>query len=69
MYTYVVITVPTVPCNFNYSHLTNSSVMLTWRRPDPPNELITQYNVSDIIDVIIVDNCFITGVLCWYKLK
>ena len=23
---------------------------LTWIRPDPPNGLITQYNVSDIIN-------------------
>ena len=28
------------------------SVTLTWRRPDPPNGLITQYNVSDIINTV-----------------
>ena len=65
----VIIIVPTAPSNFNYSHLTNSSVMLTWRRPDPPNGLITQYIVSDIINVIIINSGYITGVLCWYKLR
>ena len=46
------ITVPSAPRNFNNNNPTNTcvilSVALTWRRPDPPNGLITQYNVSDI---------------------
>ena len=47
------ITVPTAPHNFNsYISTTTTgitlSVILTWGRPDPPNGLITQYNVSDI---------------------
>ena len=46
------IAVPTAPPNFNYMSPTNNdgvlSVTLTWRRPDPPNGLITQCNVSDI---------------------
>ena len=43
------ITVPSAPHNFN---TTNTcvilSVALTWSRPDPPNGLITKYNVSGI---------------------
>ena len=46
------IAVPTAPRDFNYMNPANTgviiSVTLTWRRPDPPNGLITQYNVSDI---------------------
>ena len=46
------ITVPTAPHDFSYMNPTNVgiilSVTLTWRRPAPPNGLITQYNVSDI---------------------
>ena len=41
-------TVPTAPRNLNYLNLTNSSVTLTWSRPDPPHGIITQYNVSNI---------------------
>ena len=43
-----VIVVPTAPRNLNYTARTPTGVTLTWRRPDPPNGLITQYNVSDI---------------------
>ena len=43
-----VIVVPTAPRNLNYTDLTATAVTLTWRRPDPPNGLIIQYNVSDI---------------------
>ena len=39
---------PSAPRNLNYTDLTSSSVTLTWRRPDPPNGLITKYNVSHI---------------------
>ena len=39
---------PTAPRNLNYIDLTGTGVTLTWRRPDPPNGVITQYNVSDI---------------------
>ena len=45
------IAVPTVPRDFNYMNPPTTgvilSVTLTWRRPNPPNGLITQYNVSD----------------------
>ena len=48
----ILITVPTTPHNFIYYNPTNTgvtlSITLTWRRPDSPNGLITQYNVSDI---------------------
>ena len=40
---------PTAPHNLNYTDLTATGVTLTWRRPDPPNGLITQYNVSNTI--------------------
>ena len=44
------IAVPTAPCDFKYINPANTgglfSVTLTWNRPDPPNGLITQYNVS-----------------------
>ena len=58
MYTIIstvnLITVPTAPRNVNSMNPTGTggifSVTLTWRRPDPPNGLITQYNVSDITD-------------------
>ena len=47
------IAVPTAPRDFSYMNPTNAgvilSVTLTWRRPAPPNGLITQYNVSDIL--------------------
>ena len=40
---------PTAPRNLkNYIDSTHTDVLLTWRRPDPPNGLITHYNVSDI---------------------
>ena len=48
------IAVPTAPPNFNYMNPASNdgvlSVTLTWRRPDPPNGLITQYNVSDTVN-------------------
>ena len=48
----ILIAVPTAPRDFKYMNPTSiggmSSVTLTWSRPDPPNGLITQYNVSDI---------------------
>ena len=47
------IAVPTAPRDFSYMNPTNAgvilSVTLTWRRPAPPNGLITHYNVSDIL--------------------
>ena len=52
------IAVPSAPRDLNYMSPTNTdvtlSVTLTWRRPDPPNGLITQYNVGDIIN-----SCFL----------
>ena len=45
------IAVPTAPRDLSYMSHTNTgvtwSVALTWRTPDPPNGVITQYNVSD----------------------
>ena len=38
---------PSAPRDLDYVDLTATGVTLTWRRPDPPNGLITQYNVSD----------------------
>ena len=54
---------PTAPQNLNYMNLINTGVMfnvtLTWNRPDPPNGIITQYNVSDILLIVnnFNDNC------------
>ena len=55
MYVYIIMChlVPTVSRNLNYTDLTATGVTLTWRRPNPPNGLITQYNVSDIILITI----------------
>ena len=43
---------PTAPKDLHFVDFTITdvtfSVTLTWRRPDPPNGFITQYNVSDI---------------------
>ena len=43
------IIVPSAPRDLDVD-LTATGVTLIWRRPDPPNGLITQYNVSDIIN-------------------
>ena len=43
-----VITVPTTPHNLRSMDITSTSVTLIWSRPDPPNGVIIQYNVSDI---------------------
>ena len=45
---------PTAPRNLEYKDLTNTGVTLTWSRPDPPNGIITQYNVSDITDLPLI---------------
>ena len=46
------VAVPTAPHDFKYMNPANTgsllSVTLTWSRPDPPNGLITQYNVSNV---------------------
>ena len=51
MYQHVIILVPTAPRNLmlTLSDISGNtfSITLTWSRPDPPNGLITQYNVSD----------------------
>ena len=41
---------PSAPHDLDYVDLTTTGVTLTWRIPDPPNGLITQYNVSDTIN-------------------
>ena len=50
----ILIIVPTAPRDFNYMNPASTGVMLsvtlTWRRPDPPNGIIIQYNVSHIIN-------------------
>ena len=56
-----VVIVPTAPQNLNLMDFTYTgatlSVTLTWRRPDPPNGLITQYNVSDTTNsYYLIDN-------------
>ena len=62
MYIYINIlyVVPTTPRNLKIMDFTNTgvtfSVTLTWGRPDPPNGLIIQYNVSDIIYKEILQN-------------
>ena len=55
IYQQYVIIVPTAPRDFDYidpidrnNNDGTFNVTLTWRRPDPPNGLITKYNVSDI---------------------
>ena len=48
---YHLIVVPTVPRDFTHMDPASSgakfNVTLTWSRPDPPNGLIIQYNVSN----------------------
>ena len=46
--TYII--VPSAPRDLDYVDPTATGVTLTWRRPDPPNGLITQYRVSDTIN-------------------
>ena len=65
---------PTAPRDFNYMNPTPTitgvalSVTLTWRRPDPPNGVITQYNVSNITQLISEYLlCNYVGVLYCYK--
>ena len=47
---------PTRPHNLMYTEPDIAgdvfNITLTWSRPDPPNGIITQYNVSD------VTNCY-----------
>ena len=50
---HIIVIVPPVPRNLSYRGLTDIddvtfNITLTWSRPDPPNGLIIQYNVSDI---------------------
>ena len=49
---HVIIIVPTAPRNLMHtkSNVTGNvfNITLTWSRPDPPNGLITLYNVSDV---------------------
>ena len=47
----VIIIVPTAPRNLMYTESTDAgnvfNITLMWSRPDPPNGIITQYNVSN----------------------
>ena len=58
-----IIIVPTPPLNLMYTeHVVAGNVFnitLTWSRPDPPNGIITQYNVSDIT------NSYILSLYCY----
>ena len=63
---------PTAPRDFNYMNPTITgvalSVTLTWRRPDPTNGVITQYNVSSMTQLMseyLLNNY--VGVLYCYK--
>ena len=51
---HVIIIVPTAPRNLAYMEPDVAgnvfNVTFTWSRPDPPNGVITLYNVSDIIN-------------------
>ena len=51
---------PTAPQNLNYMNFINTGVMfnvtLTWSRPDPPNGIITQYNVSGTLLMVNIFN-------------
>ena len=66
---HVIIIVPTPSHNLMYTEpvVTGNmfNITITWSRPDPPNGIITQYNVSDItIIAIIFDNAYChTGIL------
>ena len=48
---HVIIIVPSPPRNLMHTEpvVTGNmfNITLTWSRPDPPNGIITQYNVSD----------------------
>ena len=75
IYQHVIILVPTFPRNLRYMLPdiagNTFNITLTWSRPDPPNGVIVQYNVSDtILIVIVLDNVFtVIGVLYqdWYR--
>ena len=49
---HVIVIVPTAPGNLMYKKpdVTGNvfNITLTWSRPDPPNGLITLYNVSNV---------------------
>ena len=64
---HIIIIVPTAPHNLVYREPVRSvtgnmfNITLTWSRPDPPNGVITWYNVSDIIInslAIVFDNVY-----------
>ena len=38
---------PTEPRDIVATNITQSSIFLTWQRPDPPNGLITNYTVRN----------------------
>ena len=42
----ILIIAPTEPCDIVATGVTQSSISLSWQRPDPPNGLITNYTVS-----------------------
>ena len=45
-------TVPSAPQSLAGECMTNSSIFLSWRRPDPPNGLIINYTVSIMLSEI-----------------
>ena len=52
---------PTEPHDIVATNVTQSSIFLTWQRPDPPNGLITNYTVSND-NVMFCSSC--TYFLC-----
>ena len=46
-------TVPTSPQSLLGESMTNTSVYISWERPDPPNGLITNYAVSINLHILL----------------
>ena len=71
---HVIIIVPTAPRNLTYmeSDVTGNvfNITLTWSRPDPPNGVITLYNVSNVTNsyLLALTMCIVTGILQCYRL-
>ena len=72
IYAYIIIIiitciiVPSAPRDLDYVDLTVTGVTLTWRRPDPPNGLIIEYNVSDTIDSDLTVDDIANAYCCRY---
>ena len=70
----IIITEPTAPRNLvpMEPDVTGNifNITLTWSRPDPPNGLITLYNVSDVTNrwLLALTMCIVIGILQCYRL-